>query len=463
MPNNAHTIISYILKYTRYDLKRELLAWVKIAKFYLPVLIPAMIATVAAFIYIKPVPLNPTYLAIGQGSNLYEALSKSYTAFFDRNNLKLNVVTTSGLQSGLGQLQDEASNVNASFVTSGTATAKDYPNLVSLGSVDAAPLWLFYHGKTVNTDDPFEYFRDKKIAIGADGTVTQRLFTTLMELNNRGTGARTNFLHLPHTEAADRLRNGDIDAMFVVDGYHSPIIQSLLKDPNIQLMTFPLAEAYERKLPFLQKVTVPKASIDIDAVRPAKDVTLLATSVNLLVEKDLHPAMQWAFLMAAQDQNLKSERFFTATGPYPAYQDKSFPLSPVAARFYKNGTPALFEYIPLWLGALIDNLWIVILAAVLVVLPLIKKLSSLRIGASEKLLWKHFWELRYCEDLLHHAESPAQVSMVLVQLHDLAERVDHTWVGAPQIRHYYNLKRCIASCIKDAEGSLQQLSGTNTQ
>lgn len=459
MFKNANNIISYFRKYTRYDLKRELLAWIKLGKFYLPITIPAAIAVAAILIYVRPAQLGQTFLAIGQGGGMYESLSNNYATYFGINKLDLHIVKTTGLQSGLEQLQDTASEVNASFVTSGTATATDYPNLVSLGSVEAAPLWLFYRGKAIRPDDPFEYFRDRKIAIGADGTITQRLFTTLMELNNPGTGDRTNFIRLPHTEAAKKLRSGDIEALFIVDGYDSQIIQSLLNDPDIKLMSFPLADAYVRKLPFLQKVAIPRASIDIDQIRPEQDIALLATSVNLLVEKDVHPAVQWAFLMAAQDQSLKTQRFFVSTGPFPVYRDKSFPLSPVAARFYKTGTPALFEYLPLWLASLIDELWVVILAAFLVVLPLIKKLTGMRTSASETLLWKHFWELRYCEDLLSNANDPTLTTAALNKLQDLEQRVDHTWVASSHMRHYYNLQRCVASSIKDAK---QQLQGQTT-
>ena len=460
MLNNASNILRLIRNYARYDLKRELLAWRKISKFYRPVTIPLLILVVAAFVYLMPSLRGENYLAIGQGGNLYEQMGDAYARYFSKHDLNLKVVNTSGLDSGLDQLDSDASHVNASFVTSGTSTADEHPDLVSLGTVEAAPLWLFYRGETVHPDDPFEYFKHRKIAIGGDGTATHRLFMTLMDLTNKGTADQPNFLHLPHTEAANRLRNGDIEAMFIVDGYRSPIIQSLLNDPSVKLMNFPLADAYVRKLPYLKKVTVPKAAIDVDSIRPAQDVTLLATSVNLLVEKDIHPATQWAYLMAAQDLNLKSERFFVSVGPYPAYEDKSFPLSPVAERFYKNGVPVFFEYLPLWLAALLDSVWVLQLAALLVILAISKKLIGVRSGASSKLLWKHFWELRYLEDLLRNANDPAATEEVLLGFQELESRVKDTWVQSQHIRHYYNLKRCIESGIVLAEQQLQQQTAT---
>ncbi|MGV0999533.1 MAG: hypothetical protein ACOYBQ_09425 [Fluviibacter sp.] len=451
MIKNLGNILSYFRAYTQYDLKRELLAWLKILKFYLPVIGPVVLVAVVIFIYIKPVPVDRTYLATGQESSLTDQMGKSFSRYFEQHGLSLQEINTTGLHAGLHQLSDDESKINASFVTSGTATSKDYPNLVSLGTVNISPLWLFYRGKTIHTDDPFEYYRDKLIGIGADGTVTNKLFNRLMELNNPGTGARSNFLELSHAEAAKQLRNGKIDALFIVDGYNSPIIQSLLNDPTIQLMNFPLAEAYARKLPFLQKIVVPKASVDINHVRPASDITLLASSVNLLVEKDIHPTVQWAFLMAAQDLNLKSEQFFTSAGSFPAYKDKSFPLSFVADRFYTHGTPVLFEYLPLRLAALIENIWVILIAIFLIALPFIKKLSNFRSQTSEKLLWKSFWELRYLEDRLNDATTPSATESIINELLNLDTKVSTAWSEGQHIRHYYNLKRCIGDTLKSAQ------------
>lgn len=451
MSKITNNIINYIRSYSRYDLKRESLAWLKIVKFYLPVAIPVAAASIALFIYIKPIPLAKTYLAIGQGGGMYEQMASTYQIFFATRDLDLEPVKTEGLEAGLQQAHDDTSRVDSSFVISGTATAKQFPGLVSLGSVEAAPLWLFYRGKPIHVEDPFEYFSQKIIAVGSEHTVTHRMFTTMMELSNPGTGERSNFLRLAHSDAAGKLRKGEIDAMFIVDGFNSPLIQSLLNDSEIQLMDFTLADAYVRKLPYLQKVTIPKASINLSDTNPTQEITLLATSVNLLVENTLHPAVQWAFLMAAQDSNLKTQRFFTNTGPYPAYQDKAFPLSPVAERFYNHGVPSFFSYLPLWLAALIENFWVLLLAIFLIALPLIKKISGLRSGASEKFLWKHFWELRHLEDLLTDSKTPAETSAVIEQLQALEAGVSMCWVGAAHMRHYYNLKRCISDAVKTAQ------------
>ncbi len=79
--------------------------------------------------------------------------------------------------------------------------------------------------------------------------MTYKLFTRLMEMNNPGTGNRPNFQKLAHSDAAKQLRDGKLDAIFIVNNYDSEIIQSLLNDPSIKLMNFPLADAYVKNYP----------------------------------------------------------------------------------------------------------------------------------------------------------------------------------------------------------------------
>ena len=457
MIKQLNSISVFIRNYVRYDLRRELAAWLKIGQYYLPLILLAAIGIAAALISIKPFPDKNTYLAMGQSGSLSDQTGREFAEYFRKHGLELTIQNMAGLESGLQQLESNNSNVNASFVTSGTATRENYPNLVSLGSVQIAPLWLFYRGEKVVTDDPFEFYKDKQINIGAEGTVTNKLFLRLMELNNPGTGVQKNFLQLTHAEAAEQLRNGKIDAMFIVDGINSTIVESLIHDPSIRLMNFPLADAYIKNLPSLQKVIVPRASIDIAHTRPQADITLLASSVNLLIEQNLDPAIQWAFLLAAKDSNLKTEHFFSNSANYPKYQDKSFPLSDIADRFYTTGTPGLFNYLPIWFAALIENIWVELVAFFLVILPVMKKVFGFRTFTSKRLLARLFWEMRFLEDEALHCKSKSELEDVIARLQDLEKTAAATWIEDQDLRFYFNLSKGVNSSIQAARKQMESL------
>lgn len=457
MDGQASDILRFIRRYIKYDFRREVLTWLKVAAFYGPAVVIVAVLALMILVYIEPFPRHPTVLAIGQRGTLSTELGEAYEAYFRRQGLSLQVRSRIGLDNVEKDIWDPNSDITASFVVSGVGSPSDYQDLVSLGNIAIAPAWLFYRGDTVKVDDPFQYYQDKQIAVGAPGTVSQKLFSTLMELNNPGTGDRANFRKLPHAEAVEQLMAGKIDAVFIVDGFGSPLIQQLLRDPDIKLMNFPLADGYVRRLPFLQKVTVPRGAIDIASIRPESEVALLASGVNLLVQKDTHPAVQWAFLMAARDFSLKSSHFFPIAGNLPQYKDNRFPLSPIATRFYTSGVPEIFSYLPLWLAALLENVWIILLALLLLGLPLIKKIIGYRGFASQKLLWLHFWELRYLEDELAAAGTVAEARTVLERLNQLDGTTARSWVQDDQMRHYFNLRRCIASAKQDTEKKISSL------
>lgn len=441
----------FLRNYARYDLKRELHAWKVIGRYYLPVIVTFSILLGAVIFFIKPFPSQKTHLAMGQSGGLTDQTGKEFAAYFRQHGLDLSIQNMPGLESGLQQLDSDSSQINASFVTSGTATRENHPNLVSLGSVQIAPLWLFYRGDKITTNDPFAFYKDKLISIGAQGTVTNKLFQRLMEANNPGTGMQKNFLQLPHAEAAEQLRSGKVDAIFIVDGFNSSIVQSLINDPSINVMDFPLSDAYVKKFPFLQKLVIPQASFKIDQERPQSDIRLLGSSVNLLVEKNLHPAIQWGFLLAAKDVNLRTQDFFSASAVYPKYQDKSFPLSEIADRFYTTGTPVIFNYLPLWLAALIENIWVEIIALFLVILPMANKLYGLRTFASKRMLARLFWELRYLEDEAKSCTTKRELEDVISRLKDLDATAAETWIEDHDLRFYFNLSKGVSNSVQHIE------------
>ena len=64
----------------------------------------------------------------------------------------------------------------------------------------------------------------------------------------------------------------------------------LIKNPDIQVFDFKLADAYIKRYPNLEKAIIPRGSFDIVNVVPKMDVTVLSTSITLLTEKALSRA-----------------------------------------------------------------------------------------------------------------------------------------------------------------------------
>jgi len=320
-----------------------------------------IIAFLALIVWSKPYPINSTvYLGVGQSGSSYDALGKQLVPLFREHGIDLVLIETSGLDASLSQLDDDHSLINAGFLTAGLPKPQKYSGLVSLGSIQYSPIWIFYRGKDQASES--EIF-EKRIAIGADGTNTQEIFKLIAKAQGINTENSKNLYKVKHSEAITMLEEGRIDAVCIVDSFDSPNIQQLLNRPDFKLFNFDLADAYTRKLSFLSKVTVPKGSINIADVVPKQQVDLISTTITFLVEEDLHPYIQWLLIKSIKDVSNARLQFFAEPDFFPAHLDHSTTLSKVATQYYSQGFPFLTNYLPLWLAVYLDRMWLVILSA----------------------------------------------------------------------------------------------------
>lgn len=454
---DAHTQLAHIKQYFSLFFERERKGWIKLLFFYNIYIPLVLVIIIGLAIYINPLPPKTAYLAIGQDGSSYQDIAKSYQTFFKKNNIDLQLVATNGLAQGLKGLYAEDSKINASFLTVGIANQDRYPGLVSLGSVQYAPIWIFYKGPEINTNDPFQHLLNHKVSIGTPGSATNIMFRKLSSASLKTNQQIKGVLELSHKDGANSLRNGQIDALFIVDSAQSDTVEELINDPTIKIMNFSLADAYMKKFTFLQKLVIPKGSRNIVNIDPPRDITILASTTNLLIEKDTHRAIQWAFLLAAKDNNRHMGTFFSTPNFFPRDIDQSFPLSPIAEHFYKNGVSSLFGYMPIWIASLLDSMWVYILAIVTLIYPSIKLLESARLYPSEGLMYKFFMNARILDEALLKAQSQEEINEVLKILESYEQSINDMYLYGKNSRFYFNQKNAISAVKATANSQLSKL------
>lgn len=461
MKYDAHTQLSHIKRYFQIFFKKEKEGWIKSLFFY-NIYIPLLVLGIIGLaIYINPLPPKTAYLAIGQDGSSYQDIAKSYQTFFRKNNIDLELVSTNGLAHGLDGLYATDSKINASFLTVGTASHENYPGLVSLGSVQYAPIWIFYKGTEINANDPFQYLLNRKVSIGSPDSATNIMFRKLSEVSLKPSQNMKSIYELPHKDGATALRQGKIDALFIVDSIESDTVEELMIDPDIKIMNFPLADAYIKKFPFLEKLMIPKGSRNIETVNPAQDTTILASTTNLLVEKETHRAIQWAFLLAAKDSNRYTGDFFSTPHHFPRDVDQSFPLSPIAEYFYQNGASSIFSYMPIWIASLLDSMWIYILASITLIYPSIRLVQLARLHPSEGLKNKTFINLRILDEAILRANTKDEVCELLKILDIYEESIYENYLYGNNSMFYFNQKNAVS--IVKASANSQLLKIENSQ
>ncbi len=454
---NAFTFRNDLRKFFQSDLPGELSRWLVVGRYYL-VLLPLLVILVVGFVlYLEPIPTRKAYLGTGQPGSSYHLLSQRIHAYFSRYGINLELVETPGLDQGLKELNDDKFDVSASFLTAGSAKPGQYPKLVSLGSIQYSPLWLFYKGASYQGDDPLVFLRDKKVAIGLEGTNTRKMLVNLMEASGLKYESRPNFLEISHYEAVEQFEQGKIDAVLLLDGIDAPNVQRLLAVPDVNIFDFNLVDAYVKKMPYLEKLVIPRGSLNIGKMFPDKKVDMLSSTVTLLVEEDTHPVIQWIFLMAAKDISGDWNQFFAKPGFFPAYLDRTVPLSNVAHQYYSTGIPAVFNYFPIWVGVLIDRFWVLILTIIALGYPFMQMLSAIRNYPSQKLLSFYYDSLWSLEEQILSTTDLDHARTLQSNLLDLQDKIIKTWFDDGERKDFYTLKRRLEGVRDTASDKVAEL------
>ena len=152
-------------------------------------------------------------------------------------------------------------------------------------------------------------------------------------------------LPLTPSESAQKLIHGEIDVVIFLDAWESPAVQQLLSAREVKLESIQRVDAFVALYPYLNKLVLPAGVVDMAEPRPPTDVLLIATKSNLVVRKDLHPAIQYLLLEAAAEVHSTPGMFHVA-GQFPAAESIDLPLSPYARDFYKTGPPFRQRHLP---------------------------------------------------------------------------------------------------------------------
>ena len=180
-------------------------------------------------------------------------------------------------------------------------------------------------------------------------------------------------LELPTQEALDELRSGQLDATFLVLNTVSPLLQEIIRDRRLEIMTLTDAEALARRHRFLTPLTLPRGTVDLVDVFPREDVQLVSAAVNLVVRNDLHSDILRLLAFTAVDLHSPGG-FFSARKEFPSTLNADLPISAEGEAYLQrimNNEFMLDNYLPFWAAALFDRYLLFVLPFLLIFLPLL--------------------------------------------------------------------------------------------
>jgi TRAP-type uncharacterized transport system substrate-binding protein len=298
-----------------------------------------------ALSYFFPEPPSKVTIATAFPGASFDFYGQRYREKFARENVKVELRQTAGALENLQLLKDPNSGIQIAFVTGGVSNSLESPELLSLGVIDYLPIWIFYDSAL--SLDSLSQLKGKRISVGPTGSGTR--YTAEQVLGKAGVRAETaTFLPQAGTEAARALIEGKTDVAWILGAPEAPSVHSLLKNPNVGLMDFPMAEALTRIFPSMVRLVLPRGVIDLERQIPPLDVTLIATTNRVLVRSELHPAIV-ALLLQTMVSVHGKPNIFARPGEFPKPTDPDYPVAASAVDFYKNGPSFLERHLPLWL------------------------------------------------------------------------------------------------------------------
>ena len=394
----------------------------------------AILFGAGGFVFASLPPRTISMATGAEGGANYQ-LGIRYREILSREGVALQLQPTTGSLENLRRLRDSKSGVSVGFVQGGTTTRGESPELESLGTIFYEPLWLF---RRVEVDEGPQALRGRRISIGPEGSGGRALALQILSRTRLDRIAGELSAFTPQV-AAEKLIAGEIDAAFMVTGWESPVVQSLLDAKGIEASSFLHADAFVAIYPFLNKLVLPAAVVDLLTNRPPKDVVLLAPKASLAVRADLHPALQYLLLDAAV-QIHSQPGIFQKTGQFPAAEAIDLPLSREAQRFYKSGRPFLQGYLPFWIATLVEKILVVLIPLAALLYPAFKLLPQMYDWTMRLRIRGLYDEIRSIESDMEAREPEFDSKALHVKLDQIDQRANRLQLPTSYASSLYTLR-----------------------
>jgi TRAP-type uncharacterized transport system substrate-binding protein len=380
-------------------------------------------------------PPRVIVMATGPEGGSYAEYGARYREIAARHGLEVRLRPTAGDVENLALLRDPASGVSVAILQAGTTSARESPELASLGTLFYQAIWLFRRG------DQGAGFGGPRVSIGQEGSGTRAAMTKVMKLLRMDDQARE-LLALAPARAADELQAGRIDGMALVAGWESPVVRRLLADPAVGLVGSVRADAFVALEPSLEKRVLPEGVGDLARNRPPRDVPLLVTKASLIVRADLPAAVQHLLLRAASEIH-GGPGIFQKAGQFPAAEGVDVPLGDAARQFYRSGPPLFLRYLPYRMAGPLQRLLLVLVPLVGVLVPLVRAFPGVYLQMFQRRMTQFYGELKLIEAELEARRPGADTADLARRAADLESRASRMRVPLYFPQLVYLLKQHI--------------------
>lgn len=263
------------------------------------------------------------------------------------------------------------------------------------------------------------------------------------------------------------LQDKTIDVIFVMsDSTATAVLRKLLRTPDVHLFDVTQADAYTRRISYLNKLVLPRGSLDFGKNILPEDVHLIGPTVELVARDRLYPALSDLLLEAAREVHSRPG-LFRKRGEFPAPLEHDFRISPDATRYYASGKTFLYRTFPFWVASLIARALAVLVPIALLLIPGIRIAPALYRWRIESRIHRWCKVLLDLEREARKSTDPNRRAELLKRLDSIEANVNRIVVPASFGDLFYGLRGHVSfvrNCLlgetaQDATGPESETTG----
>ncbi len=403
----------------------------------------------AYVIYDRTLHKSEISIATGGKSGGYYATALKYKKILKNYGIDLKLITTNGSIDAQNRLIN--SKVDYAFVQGGTQI-KDR-GIKALANIAYEPIWVFVRDKNISKLN--QLFK-KRVAVGKIGSgvwpVAKNLLNELgIDENN------TKLLHLSNSDAAKKLQEAKIDAMFYVASPNAKIVKELLLDDNISLLNFQDANTFRqyflKKSQDFQILKLFESSFDLKEHSPKDDHTLLAKH-TILATKSASDDMT-RLMMKVVDEVHKGAGIFHKEGTFPNSSMLPFPQDDAAREYFSQKSHFYEEHFDYWTAQSLNRLHDFVLLYILPILTIFAFFVEVIMPTIEwihrKKIIKWYDKINALDTGIEHLsveEAKKKKAILEDILHEVRNQDD---IPPSHMEEFYSLQNQIANILNDLQ------------
>ena len=334
---------------------------------------------------LSPLPPQSVTIEAGSQAGSWYQNAQRLAAYLRAHGIAVTIRSNENTMENVNHVNDPASGVDVSFIVQPVERDK-LPHVSTLGSIAYQPLFGFYRRDMGIVLSPAQLL-GRRIALPAENSASARLALPLLRAFGV-TPDNTAITYYNFGGVTDALTSG-ADAAFILNEAASPIIRELVEREDLRSIDFQQSTAIERSFPALHAVTLPRASYDLARDVPSADLHLIAATTEVVVRKDLHPAIVF-LLMQAMTEGFSERGLVNQLDEFPAPRGRQLPINPNAEEYYRSGVPWQYRLLPMGVASIV-SFYAVLIGSLVVLLPIYNWFNLPSPGMLYGSVRRYFW------------------------------------------------------------------------